>query len=70
MAQQIIDRAQPGGVILLHDGYGTLHGTDKADKSATVATVSIIIQGLKAKGYTFVTVPQLLELPAYYKVAE
>jgi chitin deacetylase len=70
MAQQIIQNAKPGGVILLHDGYGTLHGSGRADKSATVAMVPIIIQRLKAEGYIFVTIPQLLDLPAYDKVAE
>jgi peptidoglycan/xylan/chitin deacetylase (PgdA/CDA1 family) len=70
MAQDIIQKAKPGAVILLHDGYGTLHGTGRANKSATVTMVPIIIQRLKAEGYTFVTIPKLLGLPAYDKVAE
>jgi peptidoglycan/xylan/chitin deacetylase (PgdA/CDA1 family) len=70
MAQSIVQQAKPGGVILLHDGYGTLHGSGRADKSATVAMVPLIIQRLKAQGYTFVTIPQMLDLPAYDKVNE
>jgi peptidoglycan-N-acetylglucosamine deacetylase len=65
MADQIIKKAKPGGIILLHDGYGTLHNGGRADKSATVEMVPIIIQKLQDEGYTFVTVPELLDIPAY-----
>jgi peptidoglycan/xylan/chitin deacetylase (PgdA/CDA1 family)/GT2 family glycosyltransferase len=64
-ADQIVKQAVPGGIILLHDGYGTSHGTAQADKSLTVQALPLIINQLKAEGYTFVTVPQLLKIPAY-----
>ncbi len=70
LANQIVLKARPGGIIDLHDGYGTLNGTGRANKRATVEIASIVIQRLKAEGYTFVTIPQLLEVPAYSKVAE
>ena len=44
----------PGGVALLHDGGG--------NRTATVAALPKIIANLKAKGYRFVTIPELLEL--------
>ena len=66
-AAGIIKDAKPGSIILLHDGYGTLHTTAKADKSLTVQALPIIIAQLQAKGYTFVTVPELLNVPAYNK---
>lgn len=67
-AHEIVKDVTPGSIILLHDGYGTLHGTIKADRSLTVKALPLIIAQLKAKGYSFVTVPQLLNVPAYIGV--
>ena len=64
-AREIVNRTNPGEIILLHDGYGTLHNTAKADKSLTVKALPLIIEQLEAKGYRFVTVPELLNVPAY-----
>ena len=64
-AKEIVSRTNPGEIILLHDGYGTLHDTAKADKSLTVKALPLIIEQLQAKGYRFVTVPELLNVPAY-----
>ena len=65
LADQIVNKAQPGGIILLHDGYGTEHNDPHADKSDTVAMLTEIIQRLQAEGYTFVTIPELFNIPAY-----
>ena len=70
MADQIISKAKPGGIILLHDGYGTLHNSGRADKSATVKMLPIIIQHLEEEGYTLVTIPELLNVPAYNQAAK
>jgi peptidoglycan/xylan/chitin deacetylase (PgdA/CDA1 family) len=64
-AREIVSRTNPGEIILLHDGYGTLHDTVKADKSLTVTALPLIIEKLQAKGYRFVTVPEILNVPAY-----
>jgi peptidoglycan/xylan/chitin deacetylase (PgdA/CDA1 family) len=64
-AREIVSETRPGEIILLHDGYGTLHDTAKSDKSLTVAALPLIIEQLEAKGYRFVTVPELLNVPAY-----
>ena len=64
-AKEIIDKAKPGGIILLHDGYGTNHGDAKSDKSLTVRALPQIIEGLQKQGYCFVTVPELLGISAY-----
>jgi peptidoglycan/xylan/chitin deacetylase (PgdA/CDA1 family) len=66
MAEDIIRQARPGGIILLHDGYGIEHGNDHADKSATVAMTPLIIEGLKAKGYVFVTIAELLNMEPFH----
>jgi peptidoglycan/xylan/chitin deacetylase (PgdA/CDA1 family) len=64
-AREIVRGTSPGDIILLHDGYGTMHGTAEADKSLTVAALPLIIEQLQAKGYRFVTVPGLLNVPMY-----
>ncbi|MBI2853788.1 MAG: glycosyltransferase [Chloroflexi bacterium] len=60
IADQIVKKAKPGGIIDLHDGYGNEHGTAKANKSATVQALPVIISRLLDQGYTFVTVPEML----------
>jgi peptidoglycan/xylan/chitin deacetylase (PgdA/CDA1 family) len=67
-AREIVKGTHPGEIILLHDGYGTLHNTAKSDKTLTVESLPLIIEQLQAKGYQFVTVPQLLNKPAYNEV--
>jgi hypothetical protein len=46
----------PGDIVLMHDGGGDRHNT--------VAALPIIIRQLKAQGYRFVTMPELLQLRA------
>jgi len=67
-AREIVSETNPGEIILLHDGYGTSHGTAESDKSLTVEALPLIIEQLQAKGYRFVTVPELLNVPAYNEV--
>jgi peptidoglycan/xylan/chitin deacetylase (PgdA/CDA1 family) len=67
VAQKIVSETHPGEIILLHDGYGTLHDCSRADKSLTVEALPLIIEKLQAKGYRFVTVPELLDVPSYNK---
>ena len=45
-------QAQPGDVILMHDGGG--------DRSQTIEALRIALPQLKAKGFSFVTIDQLL----------
>jgi peptidoglycan/xylan/chitin deacetylase (PgdA/CDA1 family) len=49
ITQRVLDQASRDGIILLHDLY-----------DGTVPAVPGIIEALKARGYVFVTVPQLL----------
>lgn len=65
MANDIVSKAKPGAIIDIHDGYGLDHNTARSDKSKTAQMVPIIIKNLQAQGYTFVTIPELLNLPAY-----
>ncbi len=53
--------ARPGSIILLHDGMNTLHG---ADQDQTVQALPQIIEQLRARGFRFVTLPELLHCPS------
>ncbi len=64
-AKEVLSKVRPGTIILLHDGYETIHDKAKSDKSLTVLALPAIIEGLRQQGYQFVTVPELLGLPAY-----
>ena len=64
-ANAIINHVHPGSIILMHDGFGTIHDVTKSDKSLAVEALPIIIAQLKAKGYRFVTVPEMLGVDAY-----
>jgi peptidoglycan/xylan/chitin deacetylase (PgdA/CDA1 family) len=59
---RVVDGARPGGVITLHDGAG-LQGSP--DRSATVAALPVIIDGLRARGFRFVRLDELLAIRAY-----
>ena len=53
IAAHVLKKAHSGGIVLLHDSN---------NRVATVQALPKIIQGLKDKGYRFLTVPELLEL--------
>ena len=57
IVKRILGGVRPGGIILLHDGWD---GKTIPDRSATVAALEEIIPALKAKGYEFKTVSELL----------
>jgi peptidoglycan-N-acetylglucosamine deacetylase len=52
IARRILNLVRYGGIILLHDGGGF--------RAQTVAALPIIVTALKQRGFTFVTIPQLL----------
>ncbi len=49
----VLTNAQNGSVVLMHDGGG--------DRSQTIAALSTIIEQLQGRGFTFVTIPQMLQ---------
>jgi peptidoglycan-N-acetylglucosamine deacetylase len=61
--RRILRGLRPGGVSLLHDGQDT-DAFPKADRSRTIAAVPHIIRSLKASGYRFLTLPELMDLDA------
>jgi peptidoglycan/xylan/chitin deacetylase (PgdA/CDA1 family) len=57
--QRVLAQVQPGSIVLSHDGGGP--------RTQTLAAYPHIIQALRARGYRFLTVPQLLGLHTIYK---
>ncbi len=68
IAKRILDRVSNGSIVVLHDGNrGQLCAADHlaphvCDRSADIAATRQIVETLKARGYRFVTIPQLLQL--------
>lgn len=53
MAKRVLAAVRPGAIILAHDGTFASRWKD-------VAATPLIVRGLQARGYRFVTVPELL----------
>ena len=63
IARRIVEGAVDGGVLLLHDGGG-FQGS--MDRSATIRALPLVIDGLRARGFTFLRVDQLFGVAAYH----
>jgi len=63
----VVDSVRPGSIVLLHDGDDTHQGVDR---SATLDALPGIIEALRAKGYRFVRVDELLSVPPYLPTCE
>lgn len=61
MARRAIARTRPGTILIFHDGFDGRGG----DRRQTVEAVRLTVDGLLARGYRFVTVDELLGVPAY-----
>jgi peptidoglycan/xylan/chitin deacetylase (PgdA/CDA1 family)/GT2 family glycosyltransferase len=59
IGQTVVQRAKPGGVIVLHDGRDS---RPKYDRSQMLQALPFVIETLKERGFDFVTIPELLEL--------
>jgi chitin deacetylase len=54
LINNVLRPAQPGGIVLMHDGGG--------NRSQTVKALPEIINRFRKQGYSFVTIPELLEI--------
>jgi len=52
IVRNVVEHAQPGSIVLMHDGGG--------DRTQTIAALPRIVGQLRRDGYRFVTVPRLL----------
>lgn len=64
MARRALAKVRPGSIIIFHDGYNAT----AARRSETVVAVEMLVESLLKQGYEFVTVDELLGLPAYQDV--
>jgi len=63
IASAVLENIEPGSIILLHDGHGDVDEPDSQDsRAATVAATDIIVVALKARGYRFATVGELMAM--------
>jgi peptidoglycan/xylan/chitin deacetylase (PgdA/CDA1 family) len=58
VARRILERAVDGSIVVLHDG----DRGRAADRENVVAATRVVVEGLRARGLRFVTVPQMLAL--------
>jgi len=61
MARRAIAQTRPGSILIFHDGFDGRVG----DRTQTVKAVRLTVDGLIERGYRFVTVDELLGVPAY-----
>jgi peptidoglycan-N-acetylglucosamine deacetylase len=57
--ETVVDTTQPGSIVLMHDGGG--------DRSETLTALPRVIDALRARGYRFETVTQLLGYRILYR---
>ncbi len=62
IAERMTSNVRPGSIILCHDGWGVLASGHRTE---TTRAVREFIPQARDLGYEFVTVPELLSIPAY-----
>jgi peptidoglycan/xylan/chitin deacetylase (PgdA/CDA1 family) len=61
IVRTVLENAHPGAIVLMHDGG---LGGGNPDRSATVVALPRILDGLRERGYSFETIPELTGAPA------
>jgi peptidoglycan/xylan/chitin deacetylase (PgdA/CDA1 family) len=69
IVSNIVRKVKPGSIILLHDS-GDLVTFKGGNRSATVQALPLIIDNLRAKGYDFITVDQMILLSKLMETEE
>jgi len=63
IADHVLADVEPGDIILLHDGHGDVDEPGSQDsRAATVEATALLIDELRAQGYRFVTVSELMAM--------
>lgn len=57
-----LPKVKPGSILVFHDGF--THA-ERYDKPETIGLLRLLIPALRAQGYEFATIPELLDIPAY-----
>ncbi|WP_222618358.1 polysaccharide deacetylase family protein [Nakamurella sp. PAMC28650] len=61
IARRAAAKARPGSILIFHDGFDGRGG----DRANTAASVKLVIDRLRDSGYRFVTLDEMLGVPAY-----
>lgn len=61
IARRAIAKTRPGSILIFHDGFDSRGG----NRSETVRAVEIVTEELLRRGYQFLTVNEMLGIPAY-----
>ena len=61
IAKRTLKKARPGSIIIFHDGFDARGG----NRAQTVDAVKRTVESLLEKGYRFVTISDLLDIPPY-----
>lgn len=61
IARRALARARPGTILIFHDGFDSRGG----NRASTVQATKIVVRTLLDDGYRFVTVDELLKVPAW-----
>ena len=61
IARKVLAKARPGSIVIFHDGFDGRGG----NRASTVAAARIVVDRLSRDGYRFVTVDEMLGIPAY-----
>lgn len=61
MARRAAGKTRPGSILIFHDGFDGRGG----NRANTAAAVQLVIGRLKGRGYRFVTLAEMLDVPAY-----
>jgi peptidoglycan-N-acetylglucosamine deacetylase len=61
IARRALAKTKPGSILIFHDGFDDRGG----NRSQTVRAVKITTDELLRRGYRFVTIDELLSIPAY-----
>lgn len=61
IARKAVELTGSGTILVFHDGYNN----STASRHKTIQAVELTIKQLLEKGYKFVTIPELLNIPAY-----
>lgn len=62
IAEWTLPHVRPGSILVFHDGAAHM---DRYPKPETALALRLLLPALKTRGYEFVTVPELLNIPAY-----
>jgi peptidoglycan/xylan/chitin deacetylase (PgdA/CDA1 family) len=61
IARRVVAKIRPGAIIIFHDGFDGRTG----NRAETARAVRLTIDALRDRGFGFVTVDELLRVPAY-----